>query len=262
VPLRRALEQLFRGTGRQYAVEPTVPDIPISLRARDLDFTSALRVLTRLGGATYRKEGNIFIIGARLPEPGAPRVPAEAVSAPARAGRRLTLDLRGVPFRRALEPLFEGSGRQYAVTPDVRDILVTLNLRDADFQTAFETLLRLAGATYRQEGNMYVIRSRRPGDPAGIREEAPFPVPPAALEQGGVAIDLHVEQLPFRLALAMLFQQARAQYAVAPDVPDSPLSVHLRDIDFATALRAMTRLAGATYTKEGGVYLIRARPAP
>jgi hypothetical protein len=68
VPLRTALETLFTGTGLQHAIEPAVPNYPITLDVRDLPFSTALRTLMRLApGVTYRKEGDIYIIGMRQP---------------------------------------------------------------------------------------------------------------------------------------------------------------------------------------------------
>jgi uncharacterized membrane protein YgcG len=69
VPLRTALETLFNGTGLQHAVEPTVHNFPITLDIRDVPFSTALRTLLRLApGVTYRKEGDIYIVGMRQPQ--------------------------------------------------------------------------------------------------------------------------------------------------------------------------------------------------
>jgi hypothetical protein len=88
VPLRSALETLFTGTGLQHAIEPAVPNYPITLDVRDLPFGTALRTLMRLApGVTYRKEGDIYIIGMREPQidqTAAPDIqPLDAANAPA-----------------------------------------------------------------------------------------------------------------------------------------------------------------------------------
>jgi hypothetical protein len=86
-PLRTALQTLFAGSGLQYEVELAVPNYPITLDIRDVPLTSALRTLVRLApGVTYRKEGQIFIIGMRPPavEPTAsyaePAAPVDVVA--------------------------------------------------------------------------------------------------------------------------------------------------------------------------------------
>src|SRR5436853_7075720 len=69
VALRDALRTLFEGSGMQHAVEPAVPNYPITLDIRDVPFNTALRTLLRLAPqVTYRKEGEIYIIGMRPPQ--------------------------------------------------------------------------------------------------------------------------------------------------------------------------------------------------
>jgi hypothetical protein len=68
-PLRTALETLFQGTGLQHAVEPAVPNYPITLDIREVPFSTALRTMLRLApGVTYRKEGDIYVVGMRQPQ--------------------------------------------------------------------------------------------------------------------------------------------------------------------------------------------------
>src|SRR5438093_4678272 len=69
VPLRDALRTLFEGSGMQHAVEPAVPNYPITLDIRDVPFNTALRTLLRLApNVTYRKEGDVYIVGMRQPQ--------------------------------------------------------------------------------------------------------------------------------------------------------------------------------------------------
>jgi hypothetical protein len=69
VPLRTALQMLFQGSGLQHAVEPAVPNYPITLDIRDIPFPTALRTLLRLAPqVTYRKEGDVYIVGMRAPQ--------------------------------------------------------------------------------------------------------------------------------------------------------------------------------------------------
>jgi len=74
-PLRQSLKLILQGTGITYAVEPTVPDVPITLQLHDVDVIQALRLLTRLAatahpGVTLRRSENIWIIGLRQPLDG------------------------------------------------------------------------------------------------------------------------------------------------------------------------------------------------
>jgi hypothetical protein len=77
-PLRMALETLFQGTGLQHAVEPAVPDYPVTLSIHDVPFSTALRTLLRLvPGVAYRKEGEVYIVGMRPPAPTPAAIDAE-----------------------------------------------------------------------------------------------------------------------------------------------------------------------------------------
>src|SRR5207249_3352008 len=52
----------------QHAVEPAVPNYPVTLDIRDVPFNTALRTLLRLApSVTYRKEGDVYIVGMRQP---------------------------------------------------------------------------------------------------------------------------------------------------------------------------------------------------
>jgi hypothetical protein len=79
---------------------------------------------------------------------------------------KITLDLKGVPFRMAVEALFEKTGLQYAVEPAMPNIPLTLSLRDVDFTTALRTVTRLGGGTYRKEGPIYILGPRIAQPPA------------------------------------------------------------------------------------------------
>src|SRR5687768_13038651 len=70
VPLRTALQTLFQNSGLQHAIEPTVPNYPITMKLRAVPFRTALRTMMRLApGVTYRKEGDVYLIGLRRPAP-------------------------------------------------------------------------------------------------------------------------------------------------------------------------------------------------
>src|SRR5689334_7559484 len=46
-PLRSAIDALFQGTGLQYAVDPNVPNVPLTITLRDVGLQAALRILIR-----------------------------------------------------------------------------------------------------------------------------------------------------------------------------------------------------------------------
>jgi hypothetical protein len=65
--------------------------------------------------------------------------------------KKVTLHLHQVPLRKAVETLFRDTGREYLVHPVVADVLVSLDLENADFRDALKALLARAGAIYRVE---------------------------------------------------------------------------------------------------------------
>src|SRR5262249_4846825 len=83
--LRAAVDMLFQGTGLNVAVEPAVPDVPITLSVMDQPFKTALRMLIRVAadhipGLTCTQDRGLYLIKireARAPE--AAPAPLEAV---------------------------------------------------------------------------------------------------------------------------------------------------------------------------------------
>jgi type II secretory pathway component GspD/PulD (secretin) len=77
-------------------------------------------------------------------------------------------------------------------------------------------------------------------------------------------VSLDLKATPLRQALATLFESTGFQHAVAPDVPNPPITMKVHEIPFPEALRSMLRSINAsgipvTYTREGDIYLIRLR---
>lgn len=178
VGLFEALEQTFRGTRLQYVVEPTVPDVPITLTVRDISVEAVLRLMVRQAavaapGLTLSRDGEVTLIKMRsrfFPPQAAPLPPPVAE-------RRVTVSFKEVPLRSALDALFMGSGQQYLVEPDVPNVKVSLHLRDLPLAQAFRLLLRQAaavspGLTSLRSGDTVVIRQ---GTPRLVQGEAGGP---------------------------------------------------------------------------------------
>ena len=112
VPLREAIELMFKGTGVQYSVSPEVANLPVTLNLRDVSFEAALRILLRQAGEgqpglSMEKTGDIYVIRVRAVE-AEPEVFTEKVSVQFRpvAEVRDQLDRLRVPVGvEAIEPL-------------------------------------------------------------------------------------------------------------------------------------------------------------
>lgn len=70
VPLRSALDSLFKVSGYQYSVEPNVSNVPISVVMKDIGFDAALRQLISLAAVTQpgvyvEKKSGVYTIKTR-----------------------------------------------------------------------------------------------------------------------------------------------------------------------------------------------------
>jgi len=95
------------------------------------------------------------------------------------ADRKVSLTLNGVPLRAAIQRLFSGTGYQYSLNPDVRDVPITLTLRDVALQPALRMIIREAatmqpGLTFSKDGEIFVVKIRRENpNPHPVVEDAP-----------------------------------------------------------------------------------------
>jgi hypothetical protein len=106
LPLRKAVETLLGGTGIQYAVAPNVPDVPITLRLRDVAADAALRVLVRLAasqapGVTASHVGELYVIALRPAPPPASRSQRAGAPRPIRPRSPGVPTLTKIPLRHA-----------------------------------------------------------------------------------------------------------------------------------------------------------------
>src|SRR5262249_38701147 len=65
--LRAAVDFLFQGTGFNVAVEPSVPDVPITINIKDQPFKTALRMLIRIAaaqvpGLTFTDDIGLYLV--------------------------------------------------------------------------------------------------------------------------------------------------------------------------------------------------------
>jgi len=81
--VRTALKTLFENAGYNYAIDPSVPSVLITLSLRDVTFDTALRVLLKQANLTYSKEaGDVYIVKSRMAETITATQPSTAETAP------------------------------------------------------------------------------------------------------------------------------------------------------------------------------------
>ena len=166
-PLREALRTLLETRGVKYEIEKEVPELPIRLKATGqtvdtlvrrlfflaIDQMPELRLSRSLGSYRITRE---------------PRPPASDELQQALA-QKATVHVKEVPLRAAIERIMSGSGLQYAISPNVPNLSISLDLearpiRDclrALVQTVRDRAPRLA-VVY--TGEVVIIEQRGPLD--------------------------------------------------------------------------------------------------
>lgn len=121
------------------------------------------------------------------------------------------------------------------------------------------------GRFQRQEGNVagiYIIGPRTAEVPQAVIPQAVVPPAIVPVRAGEPKITMDLINVPAREATELLFSKTGYQFAIQPNVPKIPVTMRLREIHFTTALRTLVRLVGATYIKDGSIYMITARQSP
>jgi type II secretory pathway component GspD/PulD (secretin) len=133
-----------------------------------------------------------------------------AVPGPAHAqdvDKKVTLNLKDIPLKSAIDALFAGTGLQYSVDPNVQNVPVNLTIRDVGLQAALRLLIRQAatlqpGLTFSKDGDIYVIK---------IRKEAPqsaAPTEEAPPEYTDQATEFNWERIPIQFNNVAVFTLA------------------------------------------------------
>jgi hypothetical protein len=121
-------------------------------------------------------------------------------SAPDPTKTTASLDLKATPLRQALATLFESTGFQHAIAPDVPNPSITMKVHEMPFEQALRAMLRSANAsgipvTYTREGDIYLIRLRPP-EPSSEPPSGSSPFLGVGGISGGASPAL--EKLPLR----------------------------------------------------------------
>jgi hypothetical protein len=194
--------------------------------------------------------------------------PLDAVSPPVRAAdgaqeRRISLDLRDVPLRKALTDLFRDAGLPLEIRDipiEVPDVPISLSLRDLTAPAAARTLVRAAsgrvsGLVLTRDGEKWIVRilpiEERQYEQ--VRRDAPDP----RLNQ---QVMLEVTDVPLRAVLQMLFQATKVRHSVAESVPELRVDLEVRNGTVFDALWKLldaleTELPELTVTRHRGEYL-------
>jgi len=168
--LGEALTAIFHDTPFSHAFdEPGLDALQVTLTMHGVTLLQAFRAILEMHDLSYREEGDVYHIfrGA-----GAPPVPAPSGTEAEDEEPRISVDFRDTPLPLALATLFEGSSYSYQLdAPDLKDLEVTLYLREVGLDQALRAITRMHRLVYRKEGSVYHI-SRRPEAEVEAEEEA------------------------------------------------------------------------------------------
>lgn len=169
--LRQGVDRVFAGSRLSYVVNPNVPNVAVLLSVKDVKRETALGLLVRIargvvpGLSCVRDGANVTIyIDPNRPEP----LPAEVKPDP-RLQKKLTLDLKEMPLRKAVAALAAETGAPVVVLPNVADVAVSITLKDQTGEEAARELVKQINTRYgdgiasyfEPEGEAYVVGIRR-----------------------------------------------------------------------------------------------------
>ena len=119
--------------------------------------------------------------------------------------KKVTVNLKDIPLRAAIDALFAGTGQQYTINPDVANVPVNLNIKDIGLKASLRLLLRQAaiaqpGLTFNDEAGVIVVKVRKesPQPTAAFVEDAP-----PALDDGD--LDQTWEKIPVQFNNVAVF---------------------------------------------------------
>ncbi len=78
------------------------------------------------------------------------------------AVKNVSLDLKDVDVKAAIESLFRGTGMNFTIDQDVTGSIPSLSIQGVTFDVALKSLTKTAGLTYRKDNGIYQIQKKQP----------------------------------------------------------------------------------------------------
>lgn len=145
---------------------------------------------------------------------------------------RVSLELKDVDVRSAIDALFRGHKMNWSISRDIEGTIPSLSIADTSFRNALTSLLKTAGATYRTENGVVMI------DVA----------PPWSKK-----VSVNFKDVALRDALHLLSQTAGVErWPVANDVPDPKITISASEQSLVSVLRTIAQLSGTRFSTARG----------
>ena len=205
---------------------------------------------------------------------------AQTGSAGAVAEKRVSLDAKNLPIRKAIEQLFQQAKSDFSIGNSLEGN-VTVKIVDQPLESALRLLSRLSRVPFVvvKEAGVYIIKPRDSDgaviDDRGLQQQAksqngtaekpsdPAPAPAPKVDVAAPAeqkFTLDLKNVPLRDALEKLFRQAKLDFSLDNSVQGF-VTLKVTDQPFEVVLRFLIRQAEVplTFSKENGVYFIKLR---
>jgi len=131
----------------------------------------------------------------------------------------INLDLKDVDIRSAIEVLFKGTGKNYAIDPNVSGIIPSVSFKDVPFETALRNLTKSSGLVYRidNDSNIYIVSKKIDPVPNPSGGNLPPVTQPVDYVDGTTESEILIEKIPLNFTsaseiLAMLGQDSGRDY--------------------------------------------------
>lgn len=231
--ITRVLPRVFEMMKVKYRIEPDVPPLLISLQLRPSEWSQVIPQVMIAASKqeptlTYSKDGDTYVVHLqKTPVSGAAAV----------SQRKIKLAATNMPLRGVLMELFKDSSWKYQVGDEVKDTSITYSASNEPEFSALSSVLRQAAAngqqvTYREgKGVIYIEPGPLPGN---------FVVNTRPQSKGMVV--LNVNQLPLKVVVDSIAQQAGITIKVPPSIPNVRVTLK---VDKATPDEALQALVEA-----------------
>lgn len=114
----------------------------------------------------------------------------------------ITLELKDVDVRSAIEALFKNSGKNFYIDQNVQGTVSALSFKDVPLDTALKNLTKSTGLVYRVDGGVYVI-SKRPDVTATMQNAyGSAPAPEVAYVDQPTTSEMQIEKIPLNYTSA------------------------------------------------------------
>jgi len=158
--------------------------------------------------------------------------------------KAVSVDVSEMRLGEAVAQLLKNTGLSYAVDPGIRDAqLPKLYFKDVPLRQAMDSLVKIAGAVYRVDGDIVLI-AMKPGNTDPLLKR----------------VNLEAKDLPLSQVIDTLFKDTGLSYTVDPGIGQLRVTAVLKNVSFEVALKQVTKAAGVVYSMDGGTYAFSLRP--